>query len=90
MPATKRRTRPRDFGCKHHLHLTEREVRFLRFVAKGISETGCQPSYREIMKEFGWASLNAVRSLIENLEKKGVAYGDGAARSLKFQWRSYV
>ena len=82
--------RSREFGRKSGLALTERELYFLQFVAKAINETGCQPSYREIMKEFGWASLNAVRSLIENLELKGVAYGEGAARSLRFQWKDYL
>lgn len=90
MTTTKRRTRPRVYGSKSGLPLTDREQYFLRYVAREIDQTGCQPSYREIMQEFGWASLNAVRSLIENLELKGVAYGDGSARSLRFKWKDFV
>jgi SOS-response transcriptional repressor LexA len=91
MPATLRTGRkPRDYGSKKGLALTDREVYFLRYVAQAIDKTGCQPSYREIMAEFGWASLNSVRSLIENLEMKGVAYGEGSARSLRFNWKEFV
>jgi SOS-response transcriptional repressor LexA len=91
MPATARVKRSaRHFGTKSGLPLTDREVYFLRFVAKAIDRTGCQPSYREVMQEFGWQSLNAVRSLIENLEMKGVAYGEGCARSLRFKWKDYL
>lgn len=91
MTATMRAGRkPRNYGSKGGLPLTDREDYFLRYVAKAIDETGCQPSYREIMDEFGWTSLNAVRSIIENLELKGVAYSHGCARSLRFNWKEFL
>lgn len=69
--------------------LTEKQLKLLRFIAKSIDESGCQPSYRDMCDEFGWSSPNAVVSFMNALEKKGVVERLGA-RAIKFDWRYYL
>ena len=71
------------------IDLTDKQDRLLRLIARHIYRTGTQPSYRDICKEFGWASPNAVKAHISALEKKGVVTRVGA-RAVSFDWRQYL
>lgn len=71
--------------------LTLRELRVLRFIAAVIDEYGYQPSFREIAQEFGWSSVNAVASVMRNMQKKGVVRMQaGLSRAIEFNWKEYV
>lgn len=74
---------------KLHLEPTPRELRFLEYVSRCIDADGCQPSYRELMGQFQWGSPNSVRSIVRNLESKGIVYGTGT-RGIKYAWRKYL
>ena len=69
--------------------ISRTQLRLLQYIAKCIDETGCQPSYREICKEFGWASINAPSTFLNALEKKGVVEKVGP-RAVRFDWRFYL
>lgn len=77
-------------GGPGNLTPTDREIRFLRYVARHINKYGFQPSYREMMSEFGWSSLNAPRSLVKNLQRKMLVSKRYFARAIEFDWRSYL
>ncbi len=52
-------------------HLSQRQQRALDFIREYIAEHGFAPSYDEIRQHIGVASLNAVRDLLDGLERKG-------------------
>ncbi len=53
------------------MYLTQRQQRALDFIRDYIAEHGFAPSYEEIRQHIGVASLNAVRELLDGLERKG-------------------
>lgn len=63
--------------------------RILEYIAKCINETGCQPSYRDICAEMGWASPHMPAQCIDKLMAKGVVKKRGA-RAVEFDWRAFV
>lgn len=71
--------------------ITERQRELLGIIARQISEHGTQPSYREIARQMNIASLNAIRSHVVALEKKGIVTRQpGNSRSIAFAWRRYA
>lgn len=80
----------KGIGGPGNLTPTDREIRFLQYVARHIDKYGYQPSYREMMSEFGWGSLNAPRSLVKNLIRKRLVLRHVAARGMEFDWRAYL
>lgn len=77
-------------GVRGNLTPTDREIRFLQYLARYIEEYGYQPSYRQMMAEFGWTSLNAPRSLVKNLQRKMLVSKRYSARAIEFDWRAYL
>lgn len=71
------------------LPLTDREYRVLRHIARSISETGCQPTYREICHHFNWKSVNSVASILINCVAKGAILRT-TTRGIEFSWRQYL
>ena len=69
--------------------LTDRERELLHLVATAVLFTGCQPSYREIARHFGWASAGYVTVLVHSLQKKGVVVRAGS-RAIAFDWKNYL
>lgn len=69
--------------------VTKSQMKILKYIAKSIDETGCQPSYRDMCVKFGWSSPNMPASCIDDLERKGVVVKKGA-RALEFDWRYYL
>jgi SOS-response transcriptional repressor LexA len=69
--------------------LTLKQINILRSIARSIDRNGTQPSYREICKEYGWVSPNAVKETVDALERNGVVRRMGA-RAIAFDWREYL
>jgi len=69
--------------------LTNQQRRVLSCIAKSIDRYGFQPSYRDIMKRFGFASPGAVTGHLKAAEKKGACKRRGS-RALEFEWREYL
>jgi SOS-response transcriptional repressor LexA len=70
-------------------NISEAQLKLLRCIAKSINATGCQPSYRDLCRELGWASPNYPRELLARLAKSGLVKRRGA-RALEFDWRAYI
>lgn len=51
--------------------LTEKHRQFLAFIVEGIA-AGKLPTYREIMKHFGWTSVGSVARNLDALERRGI------------------
>lgn len=71
------------------MEVTPAQKKLLQHIATCIDKTGCQPSYRDICRCFGWQSTNAPASYINSLEKKGVVVKHGS-RAIEFNWRQYL
>lgn len=69
--------------------LTQTQVQMLRYIAQCIDQTGCQPSYRDICKQMGYASPNAVAGHMNALVRKGLVKKRGA-RAIEFDWRLFA
>lgn len=69
--------------------MTDKQFELLRHIARSIDRTGAQPSYRDLCKDFGWSSPNAVKSAMDSLEKKGFIRRIGS-RAIAFDWKSYL
>ena len=69
--------------------LTQREREILELIARWIDANGYQPSYREIARHFGWASLGWLHVLSRSLTRKGVVVVKGA-RAWAFDWKHYT
>ncbi len=52
--------------------LTERQSEIVEFIRSFIQKKGYSPSYREIMKHFGFSSLATVSDHLKALQKKGL------------------
>ncbi len=64
--------------------LTKRQKHILDFVREFIDEHGYAPSYEEICKNFGYASLATVHEHLTNLERKGYIHRSfNEARSIQ-------
>jgi repressor LexA len=50
---------------------TETQAELYDFIVQFTKSNGFQPSFREIMSEFGWSSPNAVSTTIKALQQKG-------------------
>lgn len=72
-----------------HKALTKQQQKVLVYIAKSIDKKGVQPSYREIMKHFGFRSPNAVLGHLKACEKKGACKRSGC-RAVQFNWRGYL
>ena len=70
--------------------LTDRQVAILSFIARRIDRDGTQPSIRELCKRFKIKSPNGIQCHLNALRKRGVVYGRGGARAVKFDWRRFV
>lgn len=72
--------------------LNETERKILEFVAFRIDSVGFQPSIREIGKQMGWKSPNAVMSRLRSMQEKGVILGRRkmSSRALLFRWKEYL
>lgn len=57
--------------------LTEKQADVYLFIYGTTRDKGYQPTYREMMAEFGWSALNSVHGNIASLEKKGFLLGSG-------------
>jgi len=72
-----------------HKALTKQQQKVLGYIAKSIDKKGIQPSYREIMRHFGFKSPGAVLGHLKSCEKKGACKRSGC-RAVQFNWREYL
>ena len=64
--------------------LTEKQLNIYKFIVRHTREAGFPPSYAEISGHFAFKSLNAVRSHLNLIEKKGyIRLGCGKARGIQ-------
>lgn len=70
--------------------ITDRQRQILRHIAREIDRHGTQPSLRELCKTFRIASPNGIQCHLSALRKKGVVYGRGGARAVRFAWRKFL
>jgi SOS-response transcriptional repressor LexA len=67
------------------LNLTQKQEAILDYIASVFKSELIQPTYREIAKEFGLASTNAIYDHLIALQKKGwIVMSSDRSRSLKF------
>ena len=71
------------------MNLTQPQVDLLKFIAQCIDQTGCQPSYRDICRQMGYASPNTVAGHMNALVRKGLIKKRGA-RAIEFDWRLFA
>ncbi len=56
----------------HNLkQLTPRQAEVLQYLINEVVTTGIQPSVRDLMARFGWASANAVHEILLGVEHAG-------------------
>ncbi len=64
--------------------LTDRQREILEFIGTFRKENGYPPTYREIQKDFGFGSIEAVHGHLRALKAKGkVTWVPGSARTLR-------
>lgn len=59
-----------DFTAKQN-SLTHRQAQVLEFIRRYIASEARSPSYIDIMRNFGWQSMNAAVEHVQKLEVKG-------------------
>jgi len=57
--------------------LTPRQRAIFRFIFDWTCDRGYQPSYQEVMSQFGFSSPNAVRIHVKAMERKGWLHSSG-------------
>jgi SOS-response transcriptional repressor LexA len=60
--------------------MTQPQARVLRFISDFVAAHGFGPSYREIAKEIGAASISTVHRHVTQLRKRGLIKGPSGAR----------
>lgn len=71
--------------------LTPIQAELLEFLVAHVEEHGAQPSMREVMRHFKWASPNAVAQQMSQLQKKGhIRSSKGNRRCVEFVGLRFV
>lgn len=65
------------------MRMTGARARVLLFIIRHLQEHGFAPTYREMMKRFGWRKTNASAGFVERLEKDGFLRRPPAAEGVK-------